>query len=161
MELEIRASGTLRAASPGHLTGYAAVFGSEANLGDFIEIIRPGAFAKSLESGMNIRALYHHEGSALLGTTRGGTLKLAEDSKGLRFDLALPGTTHGKDLAILVDRGDVAGCSFGFRVREGGDRWEDRGDGSFVRELLDVELSEITLTHDPAYQDTTVAMRSL
>ena len=105
MELEIRASGTLRAASPGHLTGYAAVFGSEANLGDFIEIIRPGAFAKSLESGMNIRALYHHEGSALLGTTRGGTLKLAEDSKGLRFDLALPGTTHGKDLAILVDRG--------------------------------------------------------
>jgi len=136
MELEIRASGTLRAASPGHLTGYAAVFGSEANLGDFIEIIRPGAFAKSLESGMNIRALYHHEGSALLGTTRGGTLKLAEDSKGLRFDLALPGTTHGKDLAILVDRGDVAGCSFGFRVREGGDRWEDRGDGSFVRELL-------------------------
>ena len=29
-----------------------------------------------------------------------------------------------------------------------------------VRELLQVELSEITLTADPAYQDTTVAMRS-
>jgi hypothetical protein len=29
-----------------------------------------------------------------------------------------------------------------------------------VRELLAVELAEITLTSDPAYSDTTVAMRS-
>ena len=29
-----------------------------------------------------------------------------------------------------------------------------------MRELIDVELVEITLTSDPAYQDTTVAMRS-
>lgn len=160
MALEIRASGTLRAASPGRLTGYAARFNSEANLGDFIEIIRRGAFQKTLAAGNNIRALYHHQGDALLGTTRGGTLRLHEDDHGLAFDLALPDTTHGRDLAVLVDRGDVSGCSFGFRVNAGGDRWEDRGDGTFVRELLDVDLAEITLTHDPAYQDTSVALRS-
>lgn len=156
--LEIRGHGTLSAQGK-TLTGYAAVFNSEAVLGDFVEVIRKGAFAKSLATGSNIRALYHHEGSALLGTTRAGTLKLQEDSHGLRFDLALPDTSHGRDLAILVDRGDVSGCSFGFRVADGGDRWEQRG-GQLVRELLDVELHEITLTHDPAYSDTTVAMRS-
>lgn len=157
--LEIRGNGTLSATGK-TLTGYAAVFNSEANLGTFSEVIRPGAFAKSLATVSNVRALYHHDGNALLGTTKGGTLQLREDSKGLAFTLALPETTHGKDLAILVDRGDIQGCSFGFRVAPGGDRWEDRN-GQMVRELLNVELSEITLTADPAYQDTTVALRSM
>ena len=158
MELEIR-TGTLSTASPGRLTGYAAVFNSEAVIGDFSEIIRAGAFSRSLTSGFNVRALYHHQGDALLGTTRAGTLKLTEDAHGLRFDLALPDTSHGRDLAILVDRGDVSGCSFGFTVPDGGDRWEQRG-GQLVRELLNIELREITLTADPAYADTTVAKRS-
>ena len=156
--LEIRSNGTLSATGK-TLTGYAAVFNSEAVLGDFSEVIRQGAFAKSLATGSNIRALYQHQGDALLGTTRGGTLQLREDAKGLAFELALPDTSHGKDLAILVGRGDVAGCSFGFRVAPGGDRWEQRG-ATLVRELIDVELVEITLTSDPAYRDTTVAMRS-
>lgn len=158
--LELRGHGTLRAAGNKTLTGYAAVFNSEANLGAFSEVVRRGAFAKSLATGSNIRALYHHEGSALLGTTRGGTLQLREDAQGLAFELSLPDTSHGRDLAILVDRGDVAGCSFGFRVPEGGDRWEQRGTQP-VRELLAVDLVEITLTSDPAYADTSVAMRSL
>lgn len=157
--LEIRSTGHLRSNGK-TLQGYAAIFNSEANLGSFTEVIRNGAFAKSLGGGSNIRALYHHQGDALLGTTRGGSLKLKEDAHGLAFELALPDTTHGRDLAVLVDRGDVAGCSFGFRVADGGDRWEQRG-GQLVRELLNVDLHEITLTSDPAYTDTTVALRSM
>lgn len=156
--LEFRSSGTLTARGK-TLSGYAAVFNSEANLGDFQELIRPGAFAKSLAAGSNIRALYAHNGEALLGTTKGGTLQLREDAHGLAFSLALPDTSHGRDLAILVDRGDVSGCSFGFRVAPGGDRWEQRG-AQLVRELLSVELHEVTLTADPAYADTSIAMRS-
>lgn len=157
--LELRGHGTLKSAGKNTLTGYAAVFNSEANLGTFSEVLRPGCFAKSLATGSNIRALYHHDGTALLGTTRGGSLQLREDAHGLAFELALPDTTHGRDLAILVDRGDVAGCSFGFKVADGGDRWEQRG-AVMVRELLEVELAEVTLTSDPAYADTTVALRS-
>ena len=157
--LEIRSSGTLTGKGK-TLSGYAAVFNSEANLGDFVEVLRQGAFAKSLATGSNIRALYHHQGDALLGTTQSGTLQLVEDAKGLAFTLTLPETTHGKDLAILVERGDVAGCSFGFRVAPGGERWEQRGK-QMVRELLEVDLLEVTLTSDPAYQDTTVAMRAM
>ena len=156
--LEIRSTGNLRSNGK-KLQGYAAIFNSEADLSGFSEVIRNGAFRKTLESGSNVRALYDHQGSALLGTTRGGTLQLREDAHGLAFELALPDTTHGRDLAILVDRGDVAGCSFGFRVPDGGDRWEERGQ-TLVRELLTVDLVEITLTSDPAYQDTTVALRN-
>ncbi|ART54825.1 hypothetical protein CBP36_12000 [Acidovorax carolinensis] len=156
--LEVRSIGNL-SSNDKKLHGYAAIFDSEADLGGFSEVIRNGAFRKTLEGGSNVRALFDHNGSALLGTTRGGTLQLREDAKGLAFELALPDTSHGKDLAILVGRGDIAGCSFGFRVAPGGDRWEQRG-ATLVRELIDVELVEITLTSDPAYQDTTVAMRS-
>lgn len=156
--LEVRSTGELRSNGK-TLHGYAAIFNSEADLGGFVEVIRNGAFRKSLEGASNIRALYHHQGDALLGTTRGGTLKLKEDAHGLAFELALPDTTHGRDLAVLVDRGDVSGCSFGFRVADGGDRWEQRG-SSLVRELLNVDLHEVTLTHDPAYADTSVALRS-
>jgi HK97 family phage prohead protease len=156
--LEIRSQGSFQASGKA-LTGYAAVFNSPTDLTGFTEVIRPGAFAKSLKAGVNIRALYHHQGDALLGTTRSGTLELREDARGLAFKLALPDTSHGRDLAVLVERGDVAGCSFGFLIRSGGDRWEKR-DGKLVRELLDADLKEITLTADPAYQDTTVAMRS-
>ena len=156
--LEVRSTGELRSDGK-KLHGYAAIYNSETDLGGFVEVIRNGAFRKSLESASNIRALYHHQGDALLGTTRSKTLKLREDPHGLAFELDLPATTHGKDLAILVERGDVAGCSFGFRVRDGGDRWEQRG-AQLVRELLDVELSEVTLTADPAYADTSVALRT-
>ena len=156
--LEIRSNGSLTGKGK-TLSGYCAVFNSEADLGDFNEVIRPGAFSKTLAMGSNIRALSNHDANALVGTTRGGTLQLREDSHGLAFSLALPDTSHGRDLAELVQRGDVSGCSFGFRVAPGGDKWETRN-GKTLRELLTVDLIEVTLTSDPAYQDTSVAMRS-
>lgn len=157
--LEVRSTGELRSSGK-TLHGYAALYGNEARLGGFVEVIRNGAFRATLESGSNIRALYHHQGDALLGTTRAGTLRLRDEARGLAFELDLPDTTHGRDLTELVRRGDVQGCRFGFRVRDGGDRWHDRGDGDMLRELLDVDLHEITLTHDPAYADTSVALRA-
>lgn len=153
-----RRTGTLAAAGK-KLHGYAAVFACEsADLGGFTEVVRAGAFSRSLASGKNVRALWQHNGDALLGTTQARTLRLAEDTRGLKFELDLPDTSHGRDLAVLVERGDVSGCSFGFRTNE--DRWEKRGAG-WLRELIAVDLQEITLTHEPAYPDTGVALRSL
>jgi len=155
--MEIRAAGDLQG-NGRTVGGYAAVFARPADLGDFTEEIRAGAFAASLVSGQNVKALYHHQTDALLGTTRAQTLRLAQDDKGLRFTLDLPDTTHGRDIAELIRRGDIAGCSVGFRVRDGGQTWEDRN-GKAYRLLTDLDLIEITLTHDPAYQDTSVALR--
>ncbi|EIU5573151.1 TPA: HK97 family phage prohead protease [Pseudomonas aeruginosa] len=139
------------------LTGYAARFNSEANIGDFVEVIRPGAFARTLAapSAVNIRAIYEHDDKALLGRVGAGTLRLSEDDNGLAFELDLPDTTHGRDLAELVKRGDVAGCSFGFMVAK--DSWLPGP----LRELRDVDLIEITLTARPAYDSTSVSLRSL
>jgi uncharacterized protein len=95
-----------------------------------------------------------------LGKVGAGTLRLWQDAKGLAFELNLPDTSIGRDLAVLVERGDVSGCSFGFITPEGGDRWNTQADKP-VRELRSVDLREITITPAPAYPDTTVARRSM
>ncbi len=154
--MEIRTLGGVQAQGR-KVTGYAAVFQSATDLGEFRECIAPGAFARSLTSGVNVRALYDHQSGAILGTTQARTLQLSEDGHGLRFELDLPDTTVGRDVAELVKRGDVSGCSFGFVTRK--DAWSSQ-DGASLRTLHDVDLIEVTLTADPAYKDTSIAIRS-
>lgn len=156
--LEIRTAASFGSLSSGKLTGYAAVFDAPADLGEFIETVKPGAFRRTLINA-DVRALYDHERQAILGRTP-KTLHLREDERGLAFELDLPDTQLGRDLVVLVERGDVGGCSFGFRCAVGGDRWETRS-GRMHRELVDVELHEITLTAWPAYRETEVVKRSL
>jgi uncharacterized protein len=52
----------------------------------------------------------------VLARTRSGTLRLAEDSKGLAFDLDVPNTSFGRDVLELAERGDIGGASFAFTV---------------------------------------------
>ena len=155
--LELRAGGDAK--SP-RLVGYAAVFDSPSqDLGGFTEIVRPGAFKRSLAGALDPLALVQHMPQLVLGRRSAGTLRLSEDAKGLAFEVDMPDTVAARDLLVSVERGDVKGCSFAFATPAGGDRWEMRGD-KVVRELLDVDLHEITVTAQPAYLDTTVAKRS-
>ncbi len=143
-------------AAPGlKLAGYAALFDREARIGDFSEVIRRGAFSASLAKN-DILCLVDHDPARLLGRTSSGTLRLTEDEFGLHYELDLPDTQEGRDLYTLAQRGDLGGMSFGFLVRDGGDRWT--GDR---RELLAVDLMEISVVHSwPAYEGTTVEPRS-
>ena len=156
--LELRALG---GKSP-RLAGYAAVFDSPSeDLGGFVEYVRAGAFKRSLQSNSaDPLALVHHMPHMVLGRRSAGTLRLSEDSRGLQFEIDLPDTTTARDLAVSVERGDVRGASFAFTVAAQGDRWQLQGD-QVTRDLLDVDLHEITITPTPAYPDTTVAQRAL
>jgi len=152
----------LRAATQGNgmtFTGYAAVFNSNSEPLPFIERIAPGAFAKSLKARNNIRMYMNHDSSMLLATTRGKTLRLQEDSKGLLVEADLPDTTVGRDLSVLMQRKDVDSMSFGFTVPQGGDKWSNDG---MQRELTQIKLFEVSVvTGFPAYAATSAAVRSL
>src|SRR5574338_86079 len=142
------------------LRGYAAVFHSRSeNLGGFVEVVAPGAFAASLKS-RDVRALYHHDSAAILGRMRNNSLRLWEDRHGLAFELSLPPTQLGQDVAALVSRGDVSKMSFGFICPEGGDSWT-RENGLTVRTLKTVDLLEVSLVGEPAYRQTSVALRKI
>jgi len=140
-------------------TGYAAVFNSDSQPLPFIERIAPGAFKRSLKSRGEIKMYMNHDSSMLLASTRSKTLRLEEDSKGLLVQADLPQTSVGKDLSVLMKRGDVNSMSFGFSVPTGGDKWSEDG---MTRELRQVRLHEVSVvTGFPAYQATTASVRSL
>lgn len=159
--LELRSG---NAAATKTIVGYAAVFNSpseELRLASgraFREIVRPGAFTESLRSRHDVVARFDHAG--LLGRVSNGTLRLIEDTRGLRYEIDLPNTQAARDLVELVRRGDVFGSSFEFRVRPGGDVWS-QGGPALTRELRNVELLEISPVVRPAYPATDVALRSL
>jgi HK97 family phage prohead protease len=139
--------------------GYAAVFNQDSEPLPFTERVAPGAFKKTLKSRNNVKMYRNHDSSALLATTRAGTLRLQEDGHGLLVDADLPPTTVGRDLSILMQRGDIDSMSFGFTVPQGGDRWSDDGR---TRELREVRLLEVSVVSGfPAYAGTSAQVRSM
>lgn len=142
------------------LAGYAAVFDQPSlPLGwGFVEVVRRGAFAKTLRDGADVRCYLNHDPSLLLGRRSAGTLRLEEDSLGLRFEVDVPDTSYGRDVLALVRRGDLSQCSFAFTpIRE---RWR-REDGQDLRELVEVRLYDVSVVSEPAYPQTTVSVRAL
>lgn len=153
---EIRAAG---AGDDGRtVVGYAAVFNSETDIcGYWTEIVAPGAFARSLREN-DVVALYDHSTGRVIGRMSAKTLRIEEDDKGLKVEIDLPDTTDGRDLAVLIERGDVTGMSFGFCTRK--QEWDETVDPP-KRTILDVDLLEVTITAFPQYSDTEIGLRSL
>jgi len=155
-DFEVRASGRRM-----RIAGHAAVFDSTSqDLGGFVERIAPGAFRKTLREA-DVRALFNHDPNLVLGRTGAGTLRLAEDRSGLAYEVELPDTTVGRDLAVSIERGDVTQSSFGFRAIA--DRWTRTEDGTPLRTLTEVSLhnGDVSPVTFPAYLATDVATRAV
>lgn len=134
------------------VTGYAAVFNSRTLLWEGLEeMIASGAFSRALSSGADIRCLFDHDWSKVLGRTKSGTLRLEEDDRGLKFEVELPNTTVANDLIESMNRGDINQCSFGFIPTE--ETWDYNTD-PVLRTVNEVELFEVSIVSLPAYQDT-------
>src|SRR5690606_24435849 len=149
--------GEVRATAGRRLEGYAAVFNVRSqDLGGFVEEIKPGAFQKALRRS-DVRALFNHNPDHVLGRMRNGTLRLADDSRGLYFEIDLPRNSFAESLLESVRRGDIDGASFSFTVAEGGDRWHDEG-GLRVRTVHEIgELFDVGPVTFPAYEATVVS----
>ena len=140
------------------LEGYAAVFNSlSQDLGGFREYITPGAFSDAVRED-DVRALFNHDPSQVLGRTKSGTLELAEDDNGLQTRINLPDTSYARDLRESVRRGDVDQMSFAFQTVE--DDWR-KENGANIRELIKVRLLDVSPVTYPAYEATSVSARAL
>lgn len=171
MKIERRVCSELRIGAPDSqgdegamvLTGYAAKFNTQSeDLGGFRETVMPGAFARSIRDGQDVKFLMNHNPDYVMGRTKNGTLKLEEDGTGLRFRVVLPSTQAARDLYANVKRGDIDQCSFAFQAKS--QSWEDGRDGNgdlyANRKLMDVDLMDCSAVTYPAYQDTEVKARN-
>lgn len=154
--IEVRAEADV----PSVLTGYAAVFDSPTEIaGLFREVIKPGAFRSAIGRD-DVRALFNHDPNFVIGRTTSGTLTLSEDETGLRYTVTPPDTAWANDLMVSVRRGDITQSSFAFRVTE--EKWVDSGkrDVLPMREILSVDLFDVSPVAYPAYESTTVSARA-
>src|SRR5215208_6569962 len=133
------------------IVGYAAVYGATAQLDTFSESIAPGAFADVVKD-LDCRCLLNHDPNVVLGRTKSGTLRLADDQRGLRFEVDLPESRQ--DLREAVARGDLDGASFRFRV--GDEQWD--GEHRTITKVA--ALHDVTLATYPAYPDTSIELRT-
>ena len=140
------------------IAGHAAVFESLSDdLGNFREKIARGAFADSIARD-DVRALFNHDPSVVLGRNRAGTLSIAEDERGLAIRIEPPDTQGARDLLVSIARGDISQMSFGFRTIT--DEWA-QVEGETIRTLKKVRLFDVSPVTFPAYPQTDVALRSM
>ena len=137
------------------VSGYASVFDSPAHG----EVIRHGAFHRTLgllpeRKGEedDVKLKVNHEGVAL-ARTKSGTLTLSVDDIGLRFDA--PSLDQANpDVQRLVSamlRRDIDQCSFaGY--------FTDTPVNDGVREVREVQLTDVSIVTDPWYEDTAVVL---
>lgn len=159
LDMEVRAEGdglTFR--------GYAAVFDTlSEDLGGFRERIAPGAFTRAVNATRNgqaeVKMFLNHNQDIALASTKGGTLRLSEDDRGLVAEATLEDDVFGQYVSKAVRRGSISAMSFGFSVAKGGDSWtQDHKE----RTLHTVRLYEVSpVTGWPAYSATSASVRSL
>jgi HK97 family phage prohead protease len=122
------------------ISGYATVWDSESrDLGGFVETVSPGSFTEVLNRSMNgtgdnIAALYNHDKAVVLGRHGAGTLKLSQDTIGLRY--ISPPPRHNWWVAELIDRGDVTGSSYSFANARKHEQWSPRSAAGLPRRNL-------------------------
>jgi uncharacterized protein len=155
--LELRVGG---GAKP-RLVGWAAKFNTDSlDLGGFIEVIRPGAFTRTLATGTDVRAFVEHNAAMIIGRRANGTLTIHEDAQGLHVEIMPADTQPGRDVIENVRVGNLDGMSFAFRVAPDGATWDLKASPP-LRELRDVDLLEVSVVSLPAYPATEVAVRDL
>ncbi len=137
--------------------GYALLFDVESrDLGGFTEIIKKGALDKT---NMNeVVARTNHDNALLLAKTP-KSLKLEVDDRGLKYSFEAPNTTAGNDLLEQIQREIITQSSFAFSGVT--DKWIEK-DKSSLREIEHIsKIWDVSPVSQPAYEDTTVAKRSL
>lgn len=138
------------------IRGMPIVFNSlSLDLGGFREIIKPEAVDRTLREQIDVRALVDHDSAKIMGRRSAGTLTLRKEPDGVLARIDPPDTSYAKDIVVSIERGDVDGMSFGFRVLT--DEWRMQ-DGEPVREVLDMEIREVSIVTFPAYEETDVSM---
>jgi len=144
----------IRAVSGKKIIGSIPYHSLSEDLGGFREVILPGAFTRSLSSNTNIVSLWSHDHQKPLGSTKGGTLKLNDTAKSLRIELTPGNNTWGQDALEAVRRGDVQGFSFGMQIVK------ENFNSDGIRELVEVDLFEVSPCVFPAYPESSASVRT-
>ena len=152
MQTEIRSDGTMK------ISGYVNTTGRESRVltdvtGKFVEIIVPGAFKRALENNKAIKMLLNHDYNRILASQEDGTLKLYEDSIGLRAEAVI----SDSEVIAKAKQHKLSGWSFGMYVTD--ETIETGADGISKRSVKALDIDEVSIIDDrmsPCYTATSI-----
>lgn len=146
-----------------HIEGYGSVFNQRSvDLGGFQEVIAPGAFDGVIERSDVKCYLDHNPEKGILARSRNGkgSLSLELDERGLKYAFDAPHTNLGDEVVEGLKRGDYSQSSFAFTVES--ESWTKEEDGTYLRTINKIGgLYDVSIVANPAYEGTSVALRSL
>lgn len=149
------------------VSGYIAKFGErtmiEDWLGSYTEEIKRGAFARTIaERGpAKIKMQFNHGHDPAFGALPIGVwTDLREDRKGLWGEGRIHDTWHTIPIRAAIESGALDGMSFKFKVI--GENWRKASAAGEAdhRQLTEVALFEAGVVVHPAYEGTSVGIRS-
>jgi hypothetical protein len=143
------------------LTGYAALFNSPTRIdsweGLFDEQIAPGAFKKTIRERVPVMQWNHGRDPAVGQVPIGAITDIREDGKGLKVTARLHDNAQVQPVRDAIASGAIRGMSFRFEpLRDKTDKTQDPP----LRTLQEVRLHELGPVAFPAYDDTSVGVRS-
>lgn len=137
------------------LSGIAIKYGARSRadiatrLG-FRERIMPGAATEIIQKA-DVMAYDEHRPERYLGRTGNGTLRLVDSKDSLRYEVDLPDTAVGREVASLAERGDYRGSSFGFKAQAAA--WSKDEDGTPLRTITAFKVfRDVGPTVNPFYE---------
>lgn len=161
------------------IEGYALKFGVRSRLlcdwwDYYYEQLEPGCVTREMLDRQDIKLTMFHDRQLILARSNKGTgtLNYEVDAIGVRFWAEMPHTVDGDKALELVQRGDIAGCSFCYSTGEGDsenavsyerlkEKTED-GEDILLRHVKRIDnVYDFTLATDPAFEQTTVSRREV
>lgn len=144
------------------LDGYGAVFNQwtdiEDMFGTYRERIAPGAFRRTLGIRMPVLQFDHGTHPLIGSIPLGRITSLTEDDHGLRVKARLSDNWLVQPVRDAIRDGGITGMSFRFRIVN--ETWGRGNDGMEERTISEVELFEVGPVVFPAYEQTSVGVRS-
>lgn len=150
----------------GVIEGTPIVFNQDTTIhswgGDFIERIDPGALKNA--DMKDVRLFVNHDTNkiALARSKNGkGTMSFTIDEEGLhmRAVLDIDNNAEARALYSAVQRGDMDGMSFMFRIDK--EEWSNLDGDVPIRTINAISIiHEVSVVNFPAYQQTSVNARS-
>ncbi len=130
------------------------------DMGGWREVFSEG----SVELDPDLRMLYDHNTSNVIGRLSAGTLDAMDDGSGIVATGYPPDTGWARDLLVSMERGDINQMSFRFLALEDDIVWVPSetadGGGYVLRTVTRAKVSEISVVAIPAYPQTVALARA-
>lgn len=155
----------IRAEKPGEnegmvLTGRPIVYDTPTVIreptGQYIEVIKRGALDGADLS--EVRLLYNHDLNKIPLAKTPRTMQLSLSDAGMDMTASLPDTEEARAIHTAVQRGDLSGMSFSFKVPKGGDSYDPATNTRTINRIE--KVLECSVVPFPAYPTTSVEARA-